>query len=317
MAPTYPDPLAEPEGGWATQPQPIGGPLAELLARLQRTRELSRQRRADNPARWDPDYATDPEANLSPAAKRHQAWSRIVGPANATWRLGNVTHHVVDRVALVADWLEGKRPKPLLLTGPAGSGKTALACAAAFAWWKGGAYPVVFVPVSELLVRNPTGDDPSWQHRRRMANADERMLVVLDDLSSAAQPWTSFTEAVDQLARSQCRVITTTNLRPSELRDATLVDDRVQSRLGSGLVVPVDGPDLRPVGQVPDPPDLTPCPYPCADGMLTAEDHPDGYEHAERYAAEHGYARLNDAQGSREFDALMRGLALPCPHCSR
>lgn len=277
-------------------------------------------------ARRDPErYLYVPELEPSAAGKLQQRWVEALGGRTdyATWRLANVTGHVADRAEVAEKWLEKGKRKPLVLDGQTGTGKSCLAAATAHSWWQAGARPVVWAPVPELLTR----DNP---HRQALSRAGELALVVLDDLTTAAAAWPSFTALVEQLYGRGVRLVVTTNMVPSDWHDPDRVDPRVRRRLYDNAErVPM--PDQPINDQPPEGADTRPCPYDCARGYLVAEDHPDGYAAAEAFAAAAGYARMPDAaawaeqpeqladlraEAERQFDNLMRSLALPCPHCS-
>jgi hypothetical protein len=265
----------EPEGGWPTTPRRLGdlfdsqmpwlrglprysedpaGFVAGFVARAKADQAKANQRTGGL-------FLPEPEPErTSPAAATQERWAAIVSPANSTWRLHNVTDHVADRVEVVEKWLDAKAAKPLLLEGEPGSGKTALACAAAHQWWKGGARPVIFAPVADLMTTEAT--EATDTLRRRLGNVSDKALVVLDDLTGTSASWGSFAGHVDRIVRAGARIITTTNLHASQRRDADLVDPRVRSRL-EGVVIPLAGPDLRPAGQAPEGPDVGPCPFHC------------------------------------------------------
>lgn len=272
-------------------------------------------------AAWQRAAARDPERFLyvpenepSAVGQIQRRWLGVLGGRSqfATWRLSNVTGHVADRVEAVEGWLEKGKAKPLLIEGrESGTGKTALACATAYAWWQGGARPVVFARVGELL-------DPEPDVRARLARAGELTVVVLDDLTSVTAAWQSFTDLTEQLRARGARIITTTNMVASDRRDPAKLDPRVRRRLCDDAVV-VPMPETRLDDEPPTGPSLDPCPYGCANGWLIAEDAPAGYEAAEKYAADHHYAQPGgpDPEASgRAFDALLRTMAVPCPHCS-
>lgn len=280
---------------------------------------------------WQAAAARDPDRFLhvatsapSQAGLVQLRWLAVLGGREryATWRFGNVTGHVVDRAEVVEKWLEKGKRRPLLIEGrESGVGKSSLAAAAAYAWWHGGTRRVTWAPVAELI----TPDGATNEDLRR---AGPLTLVVLDDLTTAAASWSSFTATVERLHASEARIITTTNLTPSQWDDPAAVDPRVRRRLRDDAErVPM--PDVRLHDDPPPGPSLDPCPYGCAAGWLIAEDHPDAYEVTEAYAEAHHVARLPDPEGEdlerlaelradaeRAFDHLGRNLAVPCPHCS-
>lgn len=290
-----------------TDPVPIGKLATEWVKRAHAAWQRGAAR--------DPDrFLYLPEAVPSAAGQVQRRWLGVLGGRSqfATWRLSNVTGHVADRVETVETWLDKGKAKPLLIEGrESGTGKTALACATAYAWWQGGARPVTFARVGELL-------DPEPEVRQRLARAGELTLVVLDDLTSVTAAWQSFTDLTEQLRARGARLITTTNMVASDRRDPAKLDPRVRRRLCDDAVV-VPMPETRLDDDPPGGPSLDPCPYGCANGWLVAEDAPGGYEAAETFAADRHYAQPGgaDAEASgRAFDALLRTLAVPCPHCS-
>jgi hypothetical protein len=74
--------------------------------------------------------------------------------------------------------------------------------------------------------------------------------------------WGSFSTLVNRMDSAGCRIITTTNLLPSERRDASLVDPRVRTRLEPDgcLVVPLSA---QLSGSPPALAESGPCPYHC------------------------------------------------------
>ena len=133
---------------------------------------------------------------------------------------------------------------PLYLWGQVGTGKTFSTWGLVRHWVAndlGG--PPSFVRVGDLLDsigRSRFADtDPVAPY----ASAD---LLVLDDLAAGSA--TEFERAallrlVDSRVNSWLPTIITSNLAPGAL--AAAVDDRLASRLASGVVVRVDGPDRR------------------------------------------------------------------------
>jgi hypothetical protein len=181
----------------------------------------------------------------------------------AAWRL----HHFDgEHLAAVDDWLttpgRSRAQRTLLLAGATSTGKTSLACAIAHEWWQGGARPVIFATVDadDLLRTDPPALGPLGPDT----------LVILDELSPMAIHWPSFTSLVNRLDRARCRIITTTNLLPSALRDDQQVDPRVRSRLTEGLVIPLTE---RLSGSPPELPGGGPCPYHCETPGLFAMGH--------------------------------------------
>jgi hypothetical protein len=309
--PTDPEPTEYPD-----TTRRLGDGLQAVVARVRTTHQRAAAR---DPERW----LYVPEAEPSQAGVIQERWLRLLGGRGrlATWRLSNVTHHVADRAEVVETWLDKGRRKPLLIEGrDSGTGKSSLAAATAHAWWQHGARSVLWANVAELTT-------PRSDHADALARVGPLTLVVLDDLTTQAVAWQSFTATVERLHAAEGRLVTTSNLTPEQWNDPEQVDPRVRRRLRDDAQrVPM--PDVRLMDDPPEGPRTDPCPYRCSNGQLVLDDHPTGYEVAERYAAVLGYARMPDpdawadqperyaelrAKAERQFEALMAGTVVACP----
>lgn len=304
------------DGPWATEPHRLGEGLQGAYGRAHSAWQRAAAR---DPERW----LYVPEAEPSQAGVIQERWLRLLGGRSrlATWRLSNVTHHVADRAEVCESWLDKGRRKPLLIEGAdSGTGKSSLAAATAYAWWQRGARSVLWANVAELTT-------PRSDHAEALARVGPLTLVVLDDLTTQAVAWQSFTATVERLHAAEGRLVTTSNLTPEQWNDPTLVDPRVRRRLRDDAQrVPM--PNVRLTDDPPEGPSTEPCPYRCSNGQLVLDDSPTGYEVAEKYAAVLGYARMPDpdawadqperyaelrAQAERQFAALTAGTVMPCP----
>jgi hypothetical protein len=173
----------------------------------------------------------------------------------AAWRL----HHFSDEYADALEaWLDtaarSRKARTLVLQGPSSTGKTSLACAVAHAWWDDGRRVVIFATADTSDLLRP--DAPA------VGPLGPDTLVVLDDFGPLAIHWPSFRSLVNRLDAASCRIVTTTNLLPSEWRNAAIVDAAVRERLNPEgcLVVPLTE-HLE--GAPPEVPGGGPCPFHC------------------------------------------------------
>ncbi len=147
-------------------------------------------------------------------------------------------------------WLDGPRDRGLLLAGPVGRGKSAIAGAVAVVY--GAPVGAHYWPTGALVeARKAEMDRPSGPDGRTRASVEDRIarrqLLVLDDLG-AERP-TPF--SADLLGRiisarydAEQLLVVTTNLPPNRLLDH--VGDRAFSRLCEMCeLVEVDGADRR------------------------------------------------------------------------
>lgn len=277
--PGMPEPTDD-DNEYPTQPERLGDAFASSMPWL-----VGLPRYADDPAGFVAEFkrramaaqaagnrrsanafAPAVEDPVPAAAREQEVWEAIVGPQLATWRLGNLTDHAAGAVPALERWIE-RGNGPLLIAGGIGSGKTAAACATAHRW-RGGVRPVVLAPLQTVLdtfERPHQGEaDQVATLRRRLGNVGSDTLVILDDLAPTAgypSQVGALTGLVDQLVRSRCRLIVTTNLDKKERQQH--LDGRLRSRVeGGASVVPVNGADLRGL-PIPDAPPTGPCPFHC------------------------------------------------------
>jgi hypothetical protein len=144
---------------------------------------------------------------------------------------------------------------PLFLFGPVGTGKSALA-GLMYCFWRGTALWINAVQ-GLRAVTMATSDHPEpywgipgaprWSERDMWDGLDEigREVVVLDDIGTRARASDAQFDALHRilLQRDGRPLIATSNLGLADL--ARVYDDRSASRLASGTVLQLDGPDQR------------------------------------------------------------------------
>ncbi|MCL2182095.1 MAG: AAA family ATPase [Chitinispirillia bacterium] len=137
------------------------------------------------------------------------------------------------------------------LYGDCGTGKTYVACAAMKRFnSEGKPAEITFANETFLRLRHsyeknaPQGEA---EILNRIAPEDGRPhIAIIDDLGvqlkskHVVETWTLL---IDRLARNNTPALITTNLSPAEIGD--LLGDRVASRLASGPVIKLTGPDRR------------------------------------------------------------------------
>ncbi len=322
----------EPDPEYPDTMRRLGDNLPDVLAAVRRARAA--QQVAQRRGRFLPDE----EDGVTEAMRVQQRWATIVGDRDATWRLGNLDGQVAESAEKAERWL-AKGSGPLLIGGNPGRGKTALACAVAYRWAHGSPRlrPVLLARLADVLgsFERATEAEPEGVAtvRRRLPNVRGDTLVILDDLRPTAgypSQVAALTGLVDQLVRSRCRLVVTTNLNKAE-REQHL-ELRLRSRIeGGATVLALTGRDLRDDDPPPAPP-TEPCPLRCLGGRMFVCDLPDSHERTMASLAERNIVEpdgLNyptspegDAMLARDkawfesqYDHHATSVLVPCPAC--
>lgn len=185
--------------------------LAAMQERTERLAEKARERSIDAPA------------PVSIQARREAAWSALIPPRFAGARLDQLDPLTAEAVTR---WVDAPEPVNLVLSGPAGTGKTHAGVAALRVAWERRA-TVAYANVADLLAAmRPSGEHDAF------AKAVGVGVLLLDDLGALRDTdWTDETlyRLLDHRWREFRPVVATTNLTLETL--AVTVGDRLYERL--------------------------------------------------------------------------------------
>lgn len=146
-------------------------------------------------------------------------------------------------------WSGAGQESTALLVGPTGTGKTHLAVATMRRWVEAGRGGAMFVSAGDLLRRLRAAMDggPGAGETELLRVARARLLALDDLLAGGGRvtPWAAETLSylICQRYAEKLPTIITTNVGLAQIGD--LVDTRVSSRLGEGLVVELETGDHR------------------------------------------------------------------------
>lgn len=173
-------------------------------------------------------------------AARRAAWADAIPARFADARLDTLP--TTPAMAQLRVWCQSGDGRNLILCGPAGTGKTWAATAAARCRFGNGQSVAWWSVVRLLRALRPGGDDQA------LADAESVGVLLLDDLAAhKASDWTDeqLYGLVDHRWSNRLPVIATSNVMPDNADRA--MDERLFSRLfgDEAVVLTTGGPDRR------------------------------------------------------------------------
>ena len=226
----------------------VEGLLATFGAAVEYLRDLERQGSAADTGLSGNAIFRDPERVKEAHALVHQAVSSIEPPPRPEPSLLFDTLHegLANQLALRAARAVVEAPGtqfvPLVITGPAGSGRTHLLHAIGNAMIANGVQTVACVAAAafaeQLITALREGAVEKWRARYRNAGA-----LLLDDIEAVAGKERTQDELFhlfNALQSAGRQVVLTSSIPPNQL--ATL-EDRLRTRFAQGLIVELGSPD--------------------------------------------------------------------------